>query len=73
LVGVILILYPRIITNGRGVREDFPLHFEYSHLLFCRFIGIERSLYFLFQVFNLLVESEGTEERVEMGVAVLVS
>ena len=67
------ILYLRIIKNGRGVREDFPSHFEHLHLLFCRLLGVEWSLDFLFQVFNLLVEGKGAEEGVEMGMAVLVS
>ena len=73
LVGVILILYLKIVTNGRGVRNDFTLHFHHPHLLSGRLFGVEWSLDFLFQVFNFLVEGEGAEERVEMGVAVLVS
>ena len=67
------ILYPRIIKNGRGVGEDFPLHFQHLHLLSGRLVGIEWSLDFLFQVFNLPVKCQGAEEGVEMGVAVFVS
>ena len=67
------ILYPRIIKNGRGVGEDFSLHFHHLHLLSGRLIGIEWSLDFLFQVFNLLVVGERAEKGVEVGVAVFVS
>ncbi len=67
------ILYLKIVTNGRGVGADFPLHFHHSPLLSCCFIGVKRSLDFLFQVFNFLVEGKGTEEGVEMGVAVFIA